>query len=200
MPAPEIFEWVKPSVLARHPWIAFLLFFFATWFSQEGALLGSSFMWKQGKVDWWQVFWGNTLGMTSGDLLLYFIALKMSTGLEKPWLQRFIKPHHFERGRGFYQKWGNWLTFMARFIPGMHVPGYAAAGLMRAPFGPFATIVFLTAALYVGGFMTIARVLSPWQIFWLCLLALLLTQWVLTGFEDDNWKKRGLALKRLFRL
>ena len=197
MPAPEIFDWVRPSILAKHPFIAFLLFFFATWFSQEGTMIASLYWWKQGKVTWDIVFWGNVLGMTAGDLLLYLFGLKLSNGLEKPWIQRFIKPHHIAKGHMFFAKWGNWLTFMSRFVPGMHVPGYAAAGLMQAPFGPFASIVFLTSILYVGGFMTIARLLTSWQLFWLCLLALLLTQWVLKGFEGQGWKKRWDGIKNI---
>ena len=195
MPAPEIFEWVRPSVLAKHPFVAFLLFFFATWFTQEGTLFASAAWWKQGKVGWDVVFWGNVLGMTGGDMLIYLVGYRVSFGLEKPWVQRYVKPELIEKGHLFYAKWGNWLTFMSRFIPGMHVPGYLSAGLMNAPAGPQLTIIFLTAVLYVGGFMTVVRVLTTWQIFWLCLLSLLLMQWMLTGFENGNWAKRWQALR-----
>jgi membrane protein DedA with SNARE-associated domain len=204
MHPPEIPVWLNASKLANHPIAAFFIIFFGTWFSEDGAMLGSIYMWKQGKLAWPIIYWGNTLGVSVGDLLLYWVGFEISRGLEKPWVARFIKPSRLERGRAFFAKWGNWLTFMARFIPGLRVPGFSAAGLMRTPFAPFTAIVFLTAAFWIGIQMELADAvgnnLSGWQIFWLALALLILTYWVIKGFEDDNWRRRWIALRRLVRL
>lgn len=201
MHPPEIPVWLNASKLANYPAAAFFLIFFGTWFSEDGAMLGSAFLWKQGKLGWEVVYWANALGVSTGDILLYYIGYEISFGLEKPWVRRFIKPTHIERGRAFFAKWGNWLTFVARFVPGLRLPGFTAAGLMRTPIAPFSAIVFLTALFWVGVQMKIVQAagnhFSTWEIFAMGLAALLVTRWVLVGFENEGWKNRWIGLKKI---
>lgn len=202
MASPEIPAWLNASKLSNYPLAAFLLIFFGTWFSEDGAMVASAILWKKGKLDWDIVYWGNVLGVSTGDILMYWIGYKISFGLERPWVRRFIKAEHVDRGRLFFMKWGNWLVFLARFIPGLRVPAYSAAGLLRAPLGPFSAIVVLTAVFWVGVQMKLIEAagkhLSTWQIFWLGLGILALTHWVLKGFDDDGWSRRWQAVRRLF--
>jgi membrane protein DedA with SNARE-associated domain len=203
MAAPEIPAWLNTSKLSNFPLAAFFLIFFGTWFSEDGAMVASAILWNKGKLSWEVVYWGNVLGLTSGDILMYWLGYEIGFGLENPWVKRFIKPSLVEKGHKIFLKWGNWLVFIARFIPGLRVPAYSAAGLLRAPLGPVAAIIFLTAAFWVGVQMEIIQAagnhLNPWEIFFLGLSALLLTHWVLSGFDNDGWKKRWQALKRVFR-
>jgi membrane protein DedA with SNARE-associated domain len=199
MASPEIPAWLNTSKLANFPLVAFFLIFFGTWFSEDGAMVASAILWKKGKLTWDVVYWGNVLGLTSGDLLMYWIGHEIGLGLERPWVKRFIKPALLEKGHAIFLRWGNWLVFIARFIPGLRVPAYSAAGLLRAPLGPVAAIIFLTAAFWVGVQMKLIDHFSPWEIFVWGLGALLLIHWVLSGFENQGWKRRWDALSGLFR-
>jgi membrane protein DedA with SNARE-associated domain len=187
MPSPEIPAWLNTGKLPNYPVAAFFLIFFGTWFTEDGALVASAILWKKGRLSWELVYWANVLGVCVGDLLLYWIGLKISYGLERPWLSRFIKPATMEKARQVFSKWGNWLVFLARFIPGLRLPAYIGGGLLRSPRGPFSAIVILTALFWVGIQMKLVEAagqhLSPWQIFWAGLAILAATQLVLKLFE-----------------
>lgn len=204
MASPEIPAWLNSSKLPNFPITAFFLIFFGTWFTEDGALLASALLWKKGKLGWELVYWANVLGVTAGDILLYYIGFELSKGLQTHWARRFISAELMEKGRTIFKKWGYWLVLLARCVPGLRIPAYAASGLLNIPLAPFSAIIFLSALFWVFFQMKLVEAagnhFNAWQIACLALAVLALTQWTLKGFDEGGWRRRWNAVKRLFGL
>jgi membrane protein DedA with SNARE-associated domain len=178
MTSPEIPAWLNSSKLSQYPAVAFFLIFFGTWFTEDGTMLASAVLWKKGRLSGELVYWANVLGVSTADLLLYYLGFELSRGLEKPWVSRFLKPQTMDRARHFFRKWGNGFTLVARFVPLLRLPAFAGAGLMRQPFLPFGAIVVGSALAWTWAQMKLVMDLNYWQLLILVLLLALLIQWL----------------------
>lgn len=103
-------------------------------------------------------FYG-ALGNLFGSLIAYWVGAR--GGL--PFLKRYgkyilISNHDLERANHWFGKYGDWITFIARFIPGVRTfislpAGIARMNLVRFSFYAFLGSFFWSAGLAYGGYV-----------------------------------------------
>lgn len=123
-----------------------------TLLSEDAALLGSAGLAASGRLGWGLAFAASAGGIIVGDLGLYGLGRWLSASAlgRWPWLDRRLGPARLARGKAWIEGAGFPGVLAVRFIPGSRLPGYTAAGLTRARFGPFALAVVLSGALWAG--------------------------------------------------
>ena len=79
------------------------------------------------------------LGRLFGERMLRF-----------PLLRRLLPPHRFAHVQEKFSRYGNWVLFVARFLPGLRSPIFVTAGLSRSiSFGRFLIMDGLAACISV---------------------------------------------------
>lgn len=129
----------------------------------SAALLAAS-----GNLTWTAAFLGCFLGIWIGDALLYGAARGIGRPiLLRPWARRFCKPESVARGERWFADKGVWALVASRFVPGMRLPTYLAAGFLRLPFGQFLLVTGFAVAVWTTGIFALARVFGPELLEWL---------------------------------
>ncbi len=64
--------------------------------------------------------------------------------------RRLLKPHQIRKLAGFYQRYGLWAVFLARFVPGFRAVVPVFAGVTEQPFHRVAPPLFLASGLWYG--------------------------------------------------
>jgi membrane protein DedA with SNARE-associated domain len=123
----------------------------AGWLLIEGAGLGNGYIFLAG-------FCG-AVGNVLGSLISYWVGDKGGI----PFLQRYgkyilISNHDLERANSWFGRFGDWITFVARFIPGVRTFISLPAGVARMNLGKFSLYAFLgsfvwSTALSYGGYI-----------------------------------------------
>ena len=90
------------------------------------------------------------IGVLFGDLVVYSIGRKWGQGiLTHRFLRRFFYESRLERVRQFFREHGNKTIFIARFISGLRVAAFLAAGSMGMKPSRVLMYDFLAALFYV---------------------------------------------------
>jgi membrane protein DedA with SNARE-associated domain len=134
-------DWGGPFALA-----ALLL---ATLVSEDFACIAAGLLVAQGSLSFWPAGAACFLGIFSGDLLL--VAAGRSLGrpvLGIAPLRWWITPEAVARAERWFIRRGPGLILVSRFTPGTRLPTYFAAGVLRAPLGPFMGWFFLACAIW----------------------------------------------------
>jgi membrane protein DedA with SNARE-associated domain len=199
------FELPSPAELGTlSPLTAFLVIVGATWLAEDPALVLSATAWVHGSLSFDFVLVANLVGIASGDLLLYALGRRYGEHLPRlPWIGRFFSPDAVQKGERFFRRQGLNLVMLARFVPGLRLPTYTAAGIFKAPLRPVAGLIVLSGLVWVPLQMALVRGLSrdlrPVPGFFAALGVFLALAWMAQGFVDYGWERRGLALRRLGR-
>ena len=134
---------------------------------EELTLLTGGFFVSLGIIRFYPTLAIGFLGILAGDLAIYAIG--------KKWGQDFLNHHHFrkvltekrlERGRQFYRDHGNKTVFIARFISGLRVAAFFAAGTMGIKFRKFLLHDFLGALILIPLLILLGYYFGA-SIFWL---------------------------------
>lgn len=101
-------------------------------------------------------------GIVAGDLLLVLAGRALGPrALARPPLSWFVRAGDLDRGRAFFARRGGGAVFAARFVPGLRLPTYLAAGLLGMRLAPFLGWFLLGAAVWtpllVGGSALLGR-------------------------------------------
>jgi len=123
----------------------------AGWMLVESAGLGVGYIALAG-------FCGG-LGNVFGSLIAYWVGLKGGI----PFLRRYgkyilISNHDLDRANLWFAKYGDWITFIARFVPAVRTFISLPAGIARMNLAKFSIYAFLgsfiwSAALAYGGYL-----------------------------------------------
>lgn len=138
-------DWWQPVALAL-----------STFVQEDAPTIGAALLASAGKLDWRWAFAACFLGIWVGDALLYLLA----RGAGRPLLatrlaQRFVRPESLARGEAWFTERGTWALVVSRFVPGLRLPTYLAAGFLRVAFPKFllvtgAAVLVWTAALFLS--------------------------------------------------
>lgn len=158
---PLAFETWAPSVQA----VALGVF---TLVSEDAATVTGATLAAGDALGWAAAFWGCFLGIWLGDAGLYGLA----RGLGRPllgqaWARRFLDPARVEASERWFARKGTGLLVLSRFVPGMRLPTYLAAGLLRVPFNRFLLITGLLAAVWTLGIFLLAQLFGDQLAGWL---------------------------------
>jgi membrane protein DedA with SNARE-associated domain len=97
-------------------------------------------------------------GVLMGDASMYTIGRIFGYRiLQIKFMRRFITPERFESVQNQFEKYGIWVLFAARFMPGLRSPIFMAAGMsQRVPFAHFIIMDGLAALISVPVWVFIA--------------------------------------------
>ena len=71
-------------------------------------------------------------GILLGDGIIFFAGRHLGYRLLKTqWAQMLIHPERFDKVQGLFTKWGRWVVFVGRFLPGLRTPIFFTAGTLK---------------------------------------------------------------------
>ncbi|MCB1171847.1 MAG: VTT domain-containing protein, partial [Leptospiraceae bacterium] len=127
---------------AQNPLTQALLLGLSTFIAEDPAILLASSLSAAGVVSTGYAFVGILLGIAVGDLLLYLLG-RGGYGL----LPERIRNHpHLEKMQSFVRRYGIYAVLLSRFVPGMRLPVFTAAGLARMDARIFGLAVLIASA------------------------------------------------------
>ena len=121
----------------------------ATLVSEDLTCIGAGVMAAQGRVDLTAAILGCFLGIFVGDVLLYLAGRFLGRpALRRAPLKWLIRAKDVERGSQWLERNGLSVIATSRFIPGMRLPTYFAAGLLNTKSRRFACYFLLACAVW----------------------------------------------------
>lgn len=126
--------------------------FALTFLSEDAAVLSAAVMVAGGMLPWELGFAACFFGIWLGDLWLY----GMARAFGAPFAARFEVAPAMMRSQAWFEKRGAFVLVVSRFVPGLRLPSYLAAGAMRFSLKSFIIVTGLAAAgwvaaIFVGG-------------------------------------------------
>ncbi len=128
----------------------------STFVQEDAPTIGAALLAGAGKLNWRVAFVACFAGIWIGDALLYLLA----RGAGRPLLatrpaQRFVKAESLARGEAWFARRGTWALVASRFVPGLRLPTYLAAGFLRVSFPKFilvtgGAVLVWTAVLFLA--------------------------------------------------
>ncbi len=112
-----------------------------TFVSEDLACIGAGVLVAQGKLHWLPATLACLAGIYIGDLLLYLGGLLASQAV-----LRRVEAGKLERAKLWLARHQMRAVFLSRFTPGMRLPTYVAAGILRMPVRRFAAALLVAAA------------------------------------------------------
>ncbi|MGJ5814590.1 VTT domain-containing protein [Paludibaculum fermentans] len=121
----------------------------ATLASEDLACIATGVLIAQGQLGFTEGVLACTGGILAGDVMLFLLGrLAGATALQWPPLARFLPPARVEHAAQWINRRGLAVVFLSRFTPGLRLPTYFAAGLLRTGFWRFTALFALAAALW----------------------------------------------------
>lgn len=153
-------------------WLALIGLALATFLSEDLTCIGAGLLVASGKAPFWPVLIACMIGIFVGDILL--VAIGRTVGrplLDMPLVRRRVSPKKIEQAERWFKTKGGRLVLTTRFMPGIRLPAYLAAGILRVPWLPFigwfALGCVLWTPLLVGGTVwageTILKLFQAWE-------------------------------------
>ncbi len=69
-------------------------------------------------------------GVLTGDGLIFFLGRTFGDGITRlPLLRRVLTPERFAQAQEKFARYGKWVMFVARFLPGLRTPVFLTAGM-----------------------------------------------------------------------
>lgn len=132
--------------------------FFLTWLSEDAAVLGGGFAAATGSLTLCQAFITCLGGIWTGDYMLYAIARYGGRSLAS----RFLRSgsswgDRVERSEVWFQRRGIMALAISRFVPGLRLPTFLAAGFLRMNTLLFVTVTFVMAVIWVAAVFSLVH-------------------------------------------
>ena len=141
----------------------------STFVQEDAPTIGAALLASAGKLDWRVAFAACFAGIWIGDALLYLLA----RGAGRPLLatrlaKRFVKAEALAGGEAWFARRGTWALVVSRFVPGLRLPTYLAAGFLRVSFPKFllvtgGAVLVWTTALFLAAHWLGEKAQSAWQ-------------------------------------
>jgi membrane protein DedA with SNARE-associated domain len=97
-------------------------------------------------------------GVLLGDGMIFTLGRLFGDHITRvPVLRRILTPERFAQAQDKFAKYGKWVMFVARFLPGLRTPVFLTAGMTRRVGGPtwffmdgFAALISVPLWVYLG--------------------------------------------------
>jgi membrane protein DedA with SNARE-associated domain len=124
----------------------FLIFFFATFVSEDAACLSAGGLVATGELSFTLAIASCFSGIVAGDVVLYWIGRLFGARiLSLKFVRRFVSDDSLKNAAEWLERCGASAIFISRFVTGLRLPTYLAAGMLRTSFSRF-TLYFVIAA------------------------------------------------------
>jgi membrane protein DedA with SNARE-associated domain len=178
--------------------IQFLLIALATFVSEDLTCIATGALIAAGKLGFLPGVLACIAGIYLGDLLLYIAGRWMGRPLVrwKP-LRRILTPQKLDRASEWLSERGASVVILSRFTPGLRLPTYVAAGLLKTRFWTFAAYFFVAATLWTPVLVGAAAVLGkslPHMTFLGPALLLVAAPWRKILRDRPPWHTRRRAI------
>jgi len=121
----------------------------ATLVSEDLTCIAAGVLVTQGRLDIVSGTLACVAGIYFGDLLLFLAGRFLGRpAVRFPLIRRFVTPGQLERASRWLTSRGPRVVFLSRFAPGLRLPTYFAAGLLRVNFWRFALYLLLAAGIW----------------------------------------------------
>lgn len=124
-----------PMIDREQPWLQAVAVALATFVSEDLTCITVGLMVRSGDLPWTAGLAGCYAGIVLGDLGLWLLGwLAGALILNRDWVRRRLPGARLETIAGWLERNGLAAVFAARFVPGLRLPTYVAAGaLLRRP-------------------------------------------------------------------
>ena len=183
------------------PLTIFFIFFFATFISEDAACIAAGAFAAQGKISFALALSACFAGIFVGDILLYWTGRIFGNSIVKTKLfSRFVSEKSISKASVWLEKRGAAAVFLSRFITGLRLPTYLAAGFLKTDFLKF-TIYFLLASAIWTPLLIGSIAFSQTFLFSQNLLLGIIISFIAlrTILHFTRWKNRRLFVGRLKR-
>jgi membrane protein DedA with SNARE-associated domain len=134
--------------------------FALTFLSEDAAVPSAAVMVASGVLSWELGFAACFLGIWLGDLWLY----GMARALGAPFVTRFHIAPAVQRSQAWFEKRGSLVLVVSRFVPGLRLPSYLAAGAMCFSLRTFTIVTGLATAAWVTAIFVGSHFLGVGQV------------------------------------
>jgi len=136
-----------PKAMGVTELVLMMLIAASTLVSEDLTCIGAGVMVAQGRIDFFPAALACFLGIFAGDVLLFLAGRYLGRpALTRAPLKWLVRPEDVERSSRWFNRRGIVVIAASRFVPGMRLPTYFAAGLLNTNLFRF-SIYFLLAAI-----------------------------------------------------
>src|SRR6476469_1153276 len=126
--------------------VLLLILFFGTLVSEDLACIAAGTLAANGRIGFAESVLACFFGIFAGDLLIYWVGRVFGGRvIESRIFRRFVSEAAVRKGTNWLNERGAAAVFLSRFVVGLRLPTYVAAGILRTNFPKF-TIYFAVAA------------------------------------------------------
>ncbi len=190
------------SLYEFSPLAIFFIIFFATFLTEDGACFAAGALAAQGKISFALALGASFAGIFVGDIGLYWIGRVFGRSFAKTRLFKyFVSERSLERASKWLNEKGAMAIVISRFVSGLRLPTYLAAGFLRTSFPIFAFYFFVATMIWTPilvGSSAFAFQLIPPQYIILGIITIFIIFRMI--FTLTNWRKRRLFTGRLKRI
>jgi membrane protein DedA with SNARE-associated domain len=154
----EIPDWLPGAFTEWKPLHQGAALALATLLQEDVPTVTAALLAGAGRMSWPAGFFGCFFGIWFGDALLYLVARGFGRKLlNGRWIRRRVTESSIERSQQWFAERGWWLLVGSRFVPGMRLPSYLAAGFLRVPFPRFLAVTGAAVAVWTLGIFGLAE-------------------------------------------
>lgn len=140
--AHELMESELASVIARFTYAAIigvlLLCGLGLPLPEEVPILTSAILAASGTLEPWPALGALMFGVMLGDSVMFWLGKRWGTHLlEHRFARRMLTPERNAKILEYFAKYGAWIIFVARFLPGLRAPLFLTSGSMKVRFWVF---------------------------------------------------------------
>jgi membrane protein DedA with SNARE-associated domain/pimeloyl-ACP methyl ester carboxylesterase len=136
-----------PPVSGPALFVLMLLIAAGTLVSEDLTCIAAGLLVAQGNIAFFPATLACFIGIFIGDVGLFLLGRVLGRpAVKRRPLRWLLTPAGIERATDWFQRRGAWVIFVSRFLPGLRLPTYFAAGILRTNFFVF-TFYFIVAGL-----------------------------------------------------
>ena len=137
--------------------VLLLILALATLVSEDLTTIAAGLLVADGRLDFVPAAVACLLGIFIGDLLLFLAGRTLGRpALRLPPLRWWLSERAVEQSSEWFRRRGAAVVVLSRFMPGMRLPTYFAAGLLHTSFLRFAVVFLLAAAVWTPLLMAVS--------------------------------------------
>ncbi len=190
------------SLYEFSPLAIFFIILCASFVTEDGACLAAGALAGQGRISFALALSACFAGIFIGDIGLYWIGRLFGNSLSKTRLfNRLVSKRRLNKAADWLNERGPQAIVISRFVSGLRLPTYLAAGFLKTNFATFALWFFLATAIWtpilVGSATVSQQLISPKYLLLSILILFVLYKII---FTFSSWRKRRLFIGRLKRI